>query len=89
MKKEVSKTFKVRNNSGLHCRPSASIVKLANQFKSEILFEKDGEVVNAKSIFGLMLLAAEKDSKITCFTSGEDAELAMNSMENFFTNINE
>jgi len=61
--KEV-RTITVNNETGLHCRPSASFVKLANQFESDITIEKDGESVNGKSIVGLLMLGAGKGSKL-------------------------
>ncbi len=63
MKEEV-RTLTVNLETGLHCRPSASFVKLANQFQSDIFVEKNGEKVNGKSIMGLLILAIEQGSQI-------------------------
>lgn len=72
--KEVSREMTIVNKLGLHARPAAMFVKLANQFKSEIFVEKDNERVNAKSIMGIMMLAAGKGTKIKLIARGEDCE---------------
>ena len=48
----------ITNKLGIHARPASMFVRLANQFKCEVAVEKDGEIVNGKSIMGLMMLAA-------------------------------
>ena len=55
----------IPNEEGLHARPAAKFVKLANRFPCEIWVEKDDEEINGKSIMGLMMLAAAKGSVIT------------------------
>jgi phosphocarrier protein len=62
---------------GLHARPAAKFVKLANQFPCEIWVEKDDEEINGKSIMGLMMLAAAKGSVISVSAEGEKAETAL------------
>ncbi|MDR0536365.1 MAG: HPr family phosphocarrier protein [Puniceicoccales bacterium] len=63
----------VANRNGIHARPASMIVRLANKFPSlDISAEKDGENVNAKSIMGLMLLAAGSGSKITFHVACSD-----------------
>lgn len=64
------------NSLGLHARPAAQIVRLASTFNAEITVAKDGEPVNAKSIMGVMMLAAECGSTITIIADGADAEQA-------------
>jgi phosphocarrier protein HPr len=68
------------NQLGLHARPAAMFVRLANTFKSEILVEKDGEEINGKSIMGLMLLAAGSGSKIKITATGPDAAEALKAL---------
>ena len=68
----VKKEITIQNSSGLHARPAASLVKLASRFTSKIYLQKDGLEVNAKSIMGVMTLAAEKGSKILIIANGKD-----------------
>jgi len=67
----------IQNEDGLHARPAAKFVKLANQFRCEIWVEKDDEEINGKSIMGLMMLAAGQGSVIRVTAEGEDAEVAL------------
>lgn len=68
---------RVVNTYGLHARPAAELVTLANRFQSEITIAKDSLEVNAKSIMGVMMLAAERGSTLTIAARGEDAEDAV------------
>jgi phosphocarrier protein HPr len=68
------------NQDGLHARPAAQIVKLANTFAAEIELSKDGVSVNGKSIMGVMMLAAEFGSCITIRAHGPDAEQAVEAL---------
>lgn len=67
----------ISNEEGLHARPAAKFVKLANLFPCEIWVEKDDEEINGKSIMGLMMLAASKGSVISVSAEGEKAETAL------------
>jgi len=71
----------VTNKLGVHARPAAMFVKIANRFDSEIYVEKDGETVNGKSIMGLMMLAAGPGSKLSVRATGPDATQALNELE--------
>jgi len=64
----------VRNSMGLHTRPATVIVKLLQDCKSNVLFTCKKETVNAKSILGILMLAATKNSKIIVTVDGGDAE---------------
>ena len=77
---EQERTVQIRNKFGLHARPAAEFVKLANRFKSEILVRKFDLEVNGKSIMGMMMLAAEFGVEITVKAAGEDAEQAVNEL---------
>lgn len=77
----VSKEMLIVNRLGLHARAAAQLVKTANQFDAEITVEKEGEQVNAKSIMGILMLAAACGSRIKVSADGEDAEAAMNTIE--------
>jgi phosphocarrier protein len=77
---DQERTVQVRNKFGLHARPAAEFVKLANQFQSEILVRKFDLEVNGKSIMGMMMLAAECGVEITVRASGLDAERAVSEL---------
>ncbi len=79
--KEITKDMVVVNKLGVHARPAAMFVKVANKFESEIFVEKDGETVNGKSIMGLMMLAAGPGSKLHVRAAGPDANQAINELE--------
>ena len=66
----------IPNKYGLHARPAAEFVKLANRFSSEVWVRKDEVEVSGKSIMGVMMLAAEYGSSITIRARGEDSEAA-------------
>ena len=69
--------FDILNRLGLHARAAAQLVRLANGFASEIHVVKDGLEVNGKSIMGVLMLAAPKDTKILIRAIGLDADEAM------------
>jgi phosphocarrier protein HPr len=60
------------NKLGLHARPSAKLTQLASGFKSQVHMARNGRRINAKSIMGVMMLAAAKGSTVTLETDGED-----------------
>ncbi|HYC21289.1 MAG TPA: HPr family phosphocarrier protein [Candidatus Bathyarchaeia archaeon] len=68
------KTVELRNKLGLHARAAAKLVKLADPFHSELQIRLDDQVVNGKSILGLMMLAASVGSKIELIATGDDAQ---------------
>ena len=70
-------TAKIANKRGLHARASAKLVEAAARFKSHITVAKDGQCVDARSIMGLMLLAAPIGSEIEISAAGEDAKEAL------------
>lgn len=76
-----SREMVVANKLGIHARPAAMFVKVANQFDSEIMVRKDDETVNGKSIMGLMMLAAGPGSRIQVRASGDDACEALRALE--------
>lgn len=77
----VTKEFHVANKLGIHARPAALFVKVANRYRCDIFVEKDGERVNGKSIMGLMMLAAGPGSKIAVCAEGHDAPAALTEIE--------
>lgn len=78
---EASRNIEIVNKLGMHARAAAKFVKLATSFKSDIDIEKDSRRVNAKSIMGVMMLAASKGSTITIHAEGSDAEKSLNALE--------
>jgi len=70
----VSVDLKIVNEMGMHARPSASFAKIANKHKSSVFVEKDGELVNGKSILGLMMLGAANGTKLKITAEGPDAQ---------------
>ena len=72
-----SQTIKIINQLGLHARASAKLTKLASEFPCEIFIERKGRKVNAKSIMGVMMLAAGIGSEVQLETVGEQEEEAM------------
>jgi phosphocarrier protein len=74
---ELSAAFTIPNKYGLHARPAAEFVKLANRFSSDIRVRKEDVEVSGKSIMGVMMLAAECGSTITVSAAGDDAEAAI------------
>ena len=77
----VSRDLTVSNRLGIHARPAAMFVKIANRFHCDVFVEKDGEMVNGKSIMGLMMLAAGPGSQIRVQTDGADAAQAVTELE--------
>jgi len=73
----AEREFDILNRLGLHARAAAQLVRLANGFASEIRIAKDGVEVNGKSIMGVLMLAAPKDTKILVRAIGQDAEEAV------------
>lgn len=79
----ILKKVRVANPQGLHARPASIFVKIANKFESEITVTKEDQTVNAKSIMGLLMLAAEQGSEIEIAATGKDAEKAIAELEAF------
>ena len=73
----VEREFDILNRLGLHARAAAQLVRLANGFASEIHVVKDEMEVNGKSIMGVLMLAAPKDTRILIRAIGLDAEEAV------------
>lgn len=85
----IIKKMIVRNKQGLHARPAALFVQIANKFDSRITVRRDKEEVNGKSIMGILMLGAEKDSEIVIQLEGEDAQAALLELERIVTSEEE
>lgn len=81
MIKRVEKKIIVKNKQGLHARPAALFVQIANKYDATVKVVKDEQVVNGKSIMGILMLAAEKDSEVTLIAEGADSEEAVLELE--------
>ena len=79
----IEKEIEVMNLQGLHARPAAIFVQIANKYDSKISVRKDGETINGKSIMGILMLGAQNKSKITIIADGEDALEALTELEEF------
>ena len=80
----IEREVTIKNRTGLHTRPAATLVKLAAGYKSDFFIYKDGLQINGKSIIGVMTLAAEQGSKLLLRFNGEDEEQAALAIVEFF-----
>ena len=80
------RSVQVVNEAGIHARPAAEIVKTAAKFKAEVTIVKDGLDVNAKSIMGVMMLAAECGSTVLLKAEGDDAQAAIDAIADVIDN---
>jgi phosphocarrier protein len=76
----ITREFTISNKLGLHARPSAQLTKAASQFKSEVWIAKAGRRVNAKSIMGVMMLAAGQGSTVIVDAEGPDENAAIDAI---------
>jgi phosphocarrier protein len=76
----ISKEFRINNKLGLHARPSAQLTQVAGRFASEVYIAKNGRRVNAKSIMGVMMLAAGPGSTVTVDAEGPDEQQAIDAI---------
>ncbi len=81
----VRKKIMVKSKQGLHARPAALFVQVANKFESAISVSRDDERVNGKSIMGILMLGAEHGSEIVIEAEGKDAEAALAELERILT----
>lgn len=81
-----TKSISIINKLGLHARAAARLVQLASKFDCDINIMLNGKKVNGKSIMGIMMLAASKDSVIEITTAGPDEETALSGLETLIQN---
>ena len=81
----IEKTMLITNKLGLHARAAAKISHLANNFDSDIFLIYHGEKVNAKSLLGILTLAAAVGNEITIRVDGMDKEAAIDAISNLFS----
>lgn len=82
----MEKSMKLQLTGQLEARPIAMLVQVASQYDSTVYLETEGKKVNAKSIMGMMSLAASMGSEIRIITDGADEEQAMAGMEEYLKN---
>ena len=73
----IRTTISISNRLGLHARASAKLTKLAGGFRSEVFMSRNGRRVNAKSIMGVMMLAAGMGTEVELEIDGDDEQFAM------------
>ncbi len=76
----IEKDIIIKNKTGLHARPAAIIVQRANEYHADIFLEKDGDRINAKSIMGVMMLAAAEGVALKIIADGEDERVAVDTI---------
>ncbi len=79
-RKRIIASFTIINEKGLHTRPATELVKCAASFNSKINLLYKNLIVNAKSLLGILMLAANKGTKLVVEATGDDAEEAVNSI---------
>ncbi len=72
----IEREVEIRNPLGLHARAAARFVRLASQFQARVKVERNGRVMDGKSILGMLLLAASKGTRLRLLVEGEDETLA-------------
>lgn len=82
----IKKNIMIINKLGLHARAAAKFVAHASRFASEIEVTKQGHTVNGKSIMGVMMLAARKDTEIEISANGDDEQAAIDALTTLINN---
>ena len=83
---KVTKKIEIKNKLGLHARAAALLVQTANKFSAQVMLSKDGQSTDARSIMGVLTLAAAQGSKVLVEATGEDAERAVKAIEKLIDN---
>jgi phosphocarrier protein HPr len=82
----IERETEIVNRLGLHARAAAKLVHTAGAYQSRVMISKDGEDVDAKSILGVLLMAAGQGTKITIRCDGKDEEAAMKAVTDLIAN---
>ena len=75
-----TRTFKIKNKLGLHARPAAKLVSVSTQYESTIIFERNGDKADGKSLLSVLTLACPEGSRITIIAEGNDASEAIEAL---------
>ncbi len=81
---KISKRLEIKNRLGLHARAAALLVQTVSRFSSEVKITKDGQVVDGRSIIGLLTLGAAKGSRVRVEARGNDAKESLQAIEELF-----
>ncbi len=81
---KISKRLEIKNRLGLHARAAVLLVQTVSRFSSEVKISKDGQVVNGRSIIGLLTLGAAKGSRMRVEAKGNDAQESLKAIEELF-----
>lgn len=84
----IERSMTIKNKQGLHARPAALFVQIANKYNCDITIQKGRNKINGKSIMGIMMLEAGAGSKVTITAAGDDAEEAMRELEGLLLSDN-
>lgn len=76
----------IKNRAGIHARPAALLVQIANKFSSKIFLQKDSDMINGKSIMGIITLGATYNTELIVITDGDDEEEALSAIVSLFEN---
>jgi phosphocarrier protein len=82
----IERELTVRNKAGIHTRPASMIVRTASKYESEVFLRRDRYEINAKSVIGVMTLAAEQGATLMLVVEGDDEEDAADALEDLFEN---
>jgi len=85
---KIEKEIIIKSAQGLHARPAALFVQIANKYNANVTLSKCGEKVNGKSIMGILTLGAENGSTVVVEVEGEDAESMLKELEALLTKDN-
>ncbi|GAB54634.1 phosphocarrier protein NPr [Glaciecola punicea ACAM 611] len=83
---KLKKTLTIVNKLGLHARAATKLVQLANSYDCDIVLEQGTEQAPANSVLALLMLQSSQGKQVTLICNGNDAELAMQSIENLIAN---
>ena len=83
----IERTMTIINNLGLHARAAAKFVTTASEFDATIQVSRNDRTVNGKSIMGIMMLAAAKNTEIVVTAEGEDAQKSLDAIESLITDF--
>jgi len=81
MGKSISREFVIRNKLGIHARPASLFVQTSTRFEAEISIRKDKQVIDGKSILGMLMLAAGQGTRLKVSALGKDAAEALDALE--------
>jgi len=80
----IERKLTVRNKAGIHTRPASMIVRTASKYDAEVFLRRDRYEINAKSVIGVMTLAAEKGATLQLVVDGEDEAEAADALQDLF-----